>query len=298
MIIGIPRSLFYYKYKTLLETFLNELEIDYIVSDISNKKILEDGKKLSPSESCINLKLFLGHIKNLENKCNFLLIPRIESIKKDEKMCTNFYLLPDLARNLFNMHIIDFNVDANKKKTFKNAFIELGLYLGFSYNKTVQAYKKAIEKDKSIKNSLLLEQTSKINSNNKKILVVSHTYNLYDEMIGKPIIDILEKNNYSVIYADINDNNEESTLSSCIYFSYNKELIRGIDKYKNYVDGVILISTFPCGPDSITNELIIRNIKEIPIINLIIDENNSLTGITTRLESFMDIVNKEASYEE
>lgn len=298
MIIGIPRSIFYYKYKTLLETFFNELEIDYVVSDISNKKILEDGKKLSPSESCINLKLFLGHVKSLENKCNFLLIPRIESIKKDEKMCTNFYLLPDLVRNLFNVHVIDFNIDVNKKKTFKNAFIELGLYLGFSYNATAQAYKKAMEKYKSIKNSLLLEQTSKINSNNKKILVVSHTYNLYDDMIGKPIIDLLEQNNYSVIYGDICDNKEDKELSSLIYFSYNKELIHSIEEYKDYVDGIILISTFPCGPDSITNELIMRNIKNIPIINLIIDEANSLTGITTRLESFMDIVNKEASYEE
>lgn len=296
MIIGIPRVLFYYKYGLLLETFLKELDIDYVVSDISNKKILEDGKTLAPSEACINLKLFLGHIKNLENKCNFLLIPRIESIKKDEKMCTNFYLLPDLARNITENHIIDFNIDVKHHKTLKNAFIDLGLYLGFSYNKTLQAYKKAIEENKKTKNSLLLNQTTKLNSNNKKILIVGHSYNLHDDMIGKPIANILEKNNYTLIYADINDNEDDDELSQDIYFSYNKELIRGINKYKEYVDGIILISAFPCAPDSITNELIIRNIKNIPIITLIIDEIESLTGITTRIESFIDIVNKEARY--
>ena len=75
-----------------------------------------------------------------------------------------------------------------------------------------------------------------------------------------------------------------------------KELIRAINYYKEYVDGIIIISAFPCGPDSIVNDLIIRNTKDIPIINLIIDEVSSNTGILTRLESFMDIINKESAY--
>ena len=298
MIIGIPRSLFYYKYGTLIKTFFNELDVDYVISDSSNKKILEEGKKLAPSEACLNLKLFLGHVKNLENKCNFLFIPRFESINKGEKLCTNFYLLPDLVRNLFKEHVIDFNVNINKNKNIKSAFIELGLYLGFSYNKTLNAYKKALEKNKKVKNHLLLKQTNTLNNDNKKILIVGHSYNIYDEIIGKPIINVLENNNISIIYADICDDKiKDDELSSKIYFTYNKELIRAINHYKEYIDGIIIISTFPCGPDSITNDLIIRKTKGIPIISLIIDEISSNTGVLTRLESFIDIINKESAYE-
>ena len=260
----------------LFETFFNALEVDYIVSDISNKKILEDGQSMAHSESCINLKLFLGHIKNLEKKCNFVLIPRIKSINKGEKMCTNFYLLPDLAKNLFDIHVIYFNVDMDKNEAFKNAFVSLGLYLGFSYNKTVYAYKKAVEENKKLKEKLLLDITNKINDNNKKILIVGHTYNLYDEMIGKPITSILEKNGFTLIYADLGDDLEEDELSSSIYFSYSKSLIRSINKYKEYVSGIVLISAFPCNIDSITNELITRNIKNIPLITLLIDEADSI----------------------
>ena len=298
MIIGIPRSLFYYKYGTLIKTFFNELDIDYIVSDYSNKKTLEDGKSLAPAEACMNLKLFLGHVKNLENKCNFLFIPRFESVNKGEKLCTNFYLLPDLVRNLFKEHVIDFNVNVNKNKSIKSAFIELGLYLGFSYNKTINAYKKALETDKKVKNNLLLKQTKTINNSNKKILVVGHSYNIYDEMIGKPIINILEANNLSIIYADIcNEKIQDNELSSSVYFTYNKELIRAINYYKEYIDGIIIISAFACGPDSIINDLIIRKTQDIPIINLIIDETSSNTGILTRIESFIDIINKESACE-
>lgn len=300
MTIGLPRALFYYKYQTLIRSFFNELEIDYIISDPSNKKILEDGKKIAPEEACISLKLFLGHIKNLENKCDYILVPRLESIKKDEKLCTNFYLLYDLTNNILNENIIDMNINETKNLSEKNAFIELGMSFGFSYNKTITAYKHAKEKEKKVKTNNLLKQTNIINKNNKKILLAGHPYNIYDEYLSKPIINLLKENNIDIIYSDIYDKKniekESKEISKDIYFTPNKEIMGAITKYKEYVNGIILISSFPCGPDSIANELIIRKVKDIPILNIIIDELNSDTGIKTRLESFIDIINKEKTY--
>ena len=86
-------------------------------------------------------------------------------------------------------------------------------------------------------------------------------------------------------------------ISDGVYFSINKELMGATYKYKDNVDGIILVSSFPCGPDSICNEIIIRKVKDIPIINLIVDEEMSVTGLITRLESFIDIINKEDVYE-
>ena len=301
MKIGIPRSLFYYRYQTLIKTFLNELDIDYIISDPTTKQTLEDGNKLAPPESCISLKIFLGHIKNLINKCDYILIPHIESLKKDEKVCTNFYLLYDLVNNLFNINILDINIDETHKKHEKNAFIELGLYLGFPFNKTLSAYKKAKEKEKKVQSNLLLKQTNILNNNNKKILLVGHPYNIYNELIGKPVINILKENNIDIVYADIYDKKElekeAKEISKDTYYTVNKELMGAITKYKNNVNGIIIISAFPCAPDSITNELIIRKIKNKPIITLIQDEETETTGLITRLESFIDIINKENTYE-
>lgn len=301
MTIGIPRSLFYYRYSTLIKTFFNELDIDYIISDPSNKKTLEDGIKLAPSEACISLKLFLGHIKNLEDRCDYILVPRIASIKKDEKVCTNFYLLYDLVSNLFTKNILDINIDETNCKHEKSAFIELGLYLGFSFNRVSSAYKKAKEKVRKVKNKQMTKQLALLNDNKKKVLLVGHSYNIYDEFIGKPIIDILKNNNIDIIDANIFDEKEVDKYSNMIssdnYFTLNKELMSGTEKYKDNVDGIILISCFPCGPDSICNELIQRSITSKPIINLIIDEETGPVGLITRLESFIDIINKETSYE-
>lgn len=300
MVIGIPRCLFYYRYQTLIRTFFNKLDIEYVISDPSNKKIFEDGKKYAVDESCNSLKLFLGHVANLCGKCDYILIPRIESIKKDEKVCTNFYLLYDLANNMFDQEFLDINIDESNKKCEKNAFIELGLFLGYSYNKCSNAYRHAKEKEKKVKNYNILKQTSILNSDKPKILLAGHPYNIYDEYLGKPIIKLLKANNVEIIYSDIYDSKDiekdVSLISSDIYFSFNKEILGAISKYKSLVSGIVLVSSFPCGPDSLVNELIIRKVKDIPILNIILDESNSNTGLITRLESFIDVINKEHNY--
>ena len=39
-----------------------------------------------------------------------------------------------------------------------------------------------------------------------------------------------------------------------------------------------------------TNELLIRRIKGIPILPLVLDTQSGMAGIETRLESFLDII--------
>ena len=61
---------------------------------------------------------------------------------------------------------------------------------------------------------------------------------------------------------------------------------------ENYerIDGIIILSTFPCGPDSMVNEIVIRRVKDKPILNLILDGQEGTAGLETRLESFIDII--------
>ena len=67
-------------------------------------------------------------------------------------------------------------------------------------------------------------------------------------------------------------------------------VIAGVLLMKEKVDGIILVSAFPCGPDSMTNELLIRRIKGVPILTLVLDTQSGMAGIETRLESFLDII--------
>ena len=292
--IGIPKALLYYKYSELWTSFFEELGCEIIVSPNTSKKILEDGIKFSLDESCMAMKIYMGHVYYLIDKCDYILVPRLKCIKKHEKLCTNFSALYDLVNNIFDKKLINYNVDVEHKEDELYAFVTMGLSLGFSYRKIVSAYHIAKEKEKMLKEREISKQKSIIASSNKiKILLAGHPYNLHDEFIGKQIENVLEKNNIEIIYSDKYDTKyleqEVKKISPKNYWTYNKEIIRAISHYQELVDGIILITSFPCGPDSLSNEMILRNVK-IPITNLIIDEANSDTGLLTRIESFIDIL--------
>mgnify|MGYP001127332079 CR=1 FL=1 len=60
----------------------------------------------------------------------------------------------------------------------------------------------------------------------------------------------------------------------------------------NKVDGVITITAFGCGPDSLMVERITRRAKQFnkPLLNLTIDEQTGEAGFVTRLEAFVDML--------
>ncbi len=303
MKIGLVKALLYYYYKDLWVYFFKYLDIETITSKNSNKEILSKGQSLALDESCLALKLFLGHVYSLKDQCDYILVPRVFSLKKNEGACTNFSCLYDLTNNVLDdINILNYNIDLTTKDSELLGFLKIGKDLGFSYIKSYKAYKFAKNKSLEIRLKKELDQKQVLKSNKLKILLAGHPYNLYDELIGKQVNDYLASLDISIIYSDripheIIDQ-ECNKLSTDIYWTYSKEVIASIEYYKDKVDGIILLSSFPCGPDSLSNDLVCRKVTNIPILTLLFEDLNSDVGLLTRLESFFDILKqKEAAHE-
>ena len=297
--IGIPRAFLYYRYKILWKTFFRNLGFKLIVSDKTTKQTIGIGKKYSIDESCLASKIYIGHVYNLLNKCDYILIPRVCNYGKEENVCVKFNANYDIIKNTFtNIKIIDYNIEKTKKSPESIALIKLGIKLTKRPIKVLISYFKAITTAKKIEQKKIINQQKKLTTSNLKVLVVSHPYNIYDNYIGQPIIKKLEKEKIEVIYSDLTNKllakKYAKKLSPTLYWTYSKELIGSIEYYKEYINGIIFLTTFPCGPDSLVNELMIRKITTIPTLNIIIDDMYSETGIDTRIESFVDIL-KERS---
>jgi predicted nucleotide-binding protein (sugar kinase/HSP70/actin superfamily) len=295
--IGIPKALLYYKYEDLWDNFFHELGCDIIHSPDTNNEILENGKNLSIDESCLSLKLYLGHVNYLVDKADYILVPRISSLHKKEKMCTNFMALYDIVHNLFDVPILKYNIDVENGESEKKAFLKMGKQLKKSHKETYQAYMKAKRIEKRNNKHKLIKQYHIIETTNKiKVLLVAHSYNTYDKLVGEPIIKYLKELNVEIIYANIfnvDDNkNKYKEISPRLYWTYNKDLLGSIIQYQDQVDGIILLSVFPCGPDSLTNEMCIHKVSK-PITLLIIDELKGEAGLQTRIESFIDIIKEQ-----
>ena len=108
-------------------------------------------------------------VKDLINKCDYILVPRLYSIKKNEGVCTNFNALYDLVNNTFdNINTINYNVDLTKKENELLGFLNLGKDLGFSYINSYTAYKFAKEKSLEKENEELKAKIKKLEEVNKK----------------------------------------------------------------------------------------------------------------------------------
>lgn len=293
--IGIPKSFLYYRYHILWEYFFKNIGCNVIISKDTTKETIELGKNYSIDESCLSSKIYMGHIASLQNKCDYILIPRIDNYGKGEKVCVKFNATYDLVNNLFdNYQILDYNIEKTKHYSEFIGLIKLGLKLNKNPFKVLKSYYLAKKEERKYHKKRQLEQAKVIAGIKPKILIVSHPYNIYDNYIGKPIVDKLQSLGIDIVYADKLNNKTAklyaSTLSPTLYWTYSKELIGAIGYYRYAVDGILFLTTFPCGPDSLVNELMLRKINNIPITNILIDELTADTGLETRLESFVDII--------
>ena len=303
--MGIPRALLYYKYGILWQNFFAELRVKTILSPPSSREILADGVKYSMDESCLSAKIYTGHIAYLIGKCDYILIPRVETLQKGraDTACVKFFALYDIISNTFRAELaasgtklLDYNVHVNRGLTEKKAFLSLGKKLGFARPKSADAYlvARGAQDYQDSKAAITAEALAYSHTHAPKILLAGHGYNVYDPMIGSPVVNYLKKLGATVILA--NEFNAgtcaaaANTLSKTLYWTYNKELAGAVALYKDFADGIIFLAAFPCGTDSLVNELLWRKLAGIPKLNIVLDELQSESGLLTRLESFIDMI--------
>lgn len=295
--IGIPKAFFYHKHHVLWESFFDALNIDYIVSPDTNKQIIEAGTSLAIDEACLSSKIYLGHIDWLVDRCDRILVPRISSYGTAGSVCTKFEAIYDLVKNTFrdrDIKLLNYNLDPKNSEKEMKAFLRMGKMLGKKKPAVMLAYLLARQAEKTARQMEQYEQSSLLQKPGIKILVVSHRYNVCDKWIGEPVLKILEEMDTLPIIADYANSREalvrSAEISQTLPWAFNKELSGAVAMLREQVDGIILMSTFPCGPDSLANEILIRRVKDKPILNLVLDGQEGRAGLETRLESFIDII--------
>lgn len=297
MKIGIPKALLFYRYGHLWEKFFNILGHDVVLSNDTNKEILQTGIDNSISENCLPAKIYLGHIKDLIDKCDYILVPRFENYGRNEEMCSRFLGIYDIVCNTYNnINILNYNVQVHGGTNEIAGFIHMGKLLGSNRVESIKAYRKAKKIQLISDNQQQRRQLELFIKPQLKILISAQPYLIYDPYIGAPVINIIKQQGAIPIFSDKCDrkqcNKISKEISYNLYWSIHKESVGSILLNRNNVDGVILLSAFPCGIDSLVNELVIRKVKDIPIIQILLDELQGESGLQTRIESFIDILSE------
>lgn len=295
--VGLPRAMLYYRFQVLWKAFFQELGVRTLVSPPTDRQIMEEGAALAIDEACLSLKVYLGHVKALVGRCDYILIPWVNSFGRRRDMCTRFQSLPDLTRNVFResgQKFLSYQLDTPAGKDEQSAFVELGRTLGFSPRQAKRAYVRAKKEETAQYKGRVQAEEQLYRKDGLKILVAAHSYVVCDAYFGKPVVEGLKGLDAIPIRADLVDRDEalkqSEKLSSTCKWEISREILGGIVLHRDKVDGIVLLSAFPCGPDSMVNEILTRRFKDVPLLNLVLDSQSGTAGVETRLESFVDII--------
>ena len=319
LVIGIPRGMSFYGNYPFWYGFFSSLGFKIILSDPTTKQTMSEGSALVVTETCLPIKIYLGHILNLIKKgVKNIFVPSLQSIAPKIYNCSKIRGLPDLVRNVVkgDFNIIEATLDKSAKGKGLYSFLaEAVKPFGITnfdrikkaskegwkvYNNFLVMTRSGISYKKALSNALQGKIYIEDNQETKAINValISHGYNIYDERASMKIFDKLEKMGVKV-YTALGLTDEQliegtAAIGQHQYWANSAEMTGAAGHYlkDNKIDGIITLNAFGCGPDSLMIETIMRKSKEAgkPMLSLTIDEHTGEAGFITRLEAFIDML--------
>lgn len=295
--VGIPRALLYWRYHVLWETFFGELGLQVAVSPPTDKSLCDAGASLSVDECCLASKIYMGHVQALAGTCDAVFVPRIADLGGRKVFCTKFAALPDLVSNVFagqQVRVLPASISALHGSKPKPAFMELGRLLGRLPGRTAKAYEAARKAQREHDAGLWKAQRQQLAQPGRNVLLLAHPYVAHDPYLGGTVVRIAEELGARVLYADETDRkaafNASFQLSGTMPWMISRELVGSALLLADRIDGAIVATSFPCGPDSMVNDLLARRFDAVPLLQLTLDAQGGTAGLETRIESFLDIV--------
>ncbi|MDG5813461.1 acyl-CoA dehydratase activase-related protein [Chitinispirillales bacterium ANBcel5] len=297
MKIGIPQALGFYYYGQLWKEFLTQLGCTVIESQPSNREVLQSGTALTPSEACLPLKCFVGHVQKLITKVDALFIPRMVCMKKEPVVglgCPKYIGLPDMVKALFpQAKVVTPYLDLRKAKE-QNAFAQSVRGLGFTRKQALRAFNAA--KDTISSKQAESKGFTFGSDNHLTIAVIGHSYLVHDKFLSLDIIKRLSAMSCRVVdYTSFGSSGMSRSNREPLSWFFEEDILCSAEKLiaSSHIDGIVYMLSFGCGAGSITSEILeleLRKDESMPLLKLVIDEHTGEAGIVTRLESYIDML--------
>lgn len=322
--VGIPGALLYYQYYPMWKTFFQELGAEVVVSSPTTQTTLSSGSSRVVADTCLPVKVFLGHVLSLIAESDYIFIPAVRSVKSKIYNCAKFLGLPDMTRAVIpeSPPILDIDVDVNRgQRELYQAIYRLGRHFTWNPFKVRRAaiaawqahlnYRQlmpsqrltppqAIERISGTPQAEPETNAGKPNSTPGTIALIGHPYLLYDEHINHRLIHRLDQAQYHILTPEMLTTEElEPAIANLVgkaYWTYEEEVVGAGGHYLDSgVDGVIGLMAFGCGPDSLMMDMVRRQaarMKVTPFMSLTLEEHTAEAGVVTRLEAFLDMIHR------
>jgi len=306
MRVGIPRALGYYEYESLWRTFFTVLGAEVVVSLPTTDATLATLTGRATADLCFPVKVFCGHLLTLRDEADVIFVPALRRMEREASHCAKLAGLPDLARVILgdDAPILTVDVDlaegwqglAKAVLSAAGPFTRHPLRIGEAWNAAWQAHQETLSRRTAARRVAKSAEDSLL-----RVALLGHPYNLHDSYLNHCLLQRLERLGVHVSTAD--DVPAEAIqagikrLTGEPYWAYANYLVGAADYFLNggQTDGVILITAFGCAPDSGMVEVVTKAAHEVGIsaMTLVLDEHAGEAGYITRLEAFVDMLERK-----
>ncbi|HTW91444.1 MAG TPA: acyl-CoA dehydratase activase-related protein [bacterium] len=307
MKVGIPRALLYHRYGRFWEKFLTGLGVEVVVSRRTDKVLLQNGLGYVSSEVCLPIKIMAGHIEELAGQIDVLFLPRLMWLEDKLYACPKMIGIVDIARMMLaaTAPVGQQAATAPVGQRADRVRIVAPKIQGSLWLPHFSAGMELCHDPVRVVRALAAAgrylpthgEVPEFPAGEKRIALVGHFYNLGDDFISRPMVDTFTSHGYRIC---TKDELPETVLRSRLGFArkirwvYERELYNAFQFLVDKVSGVCMIVSMGCGPDSLVAEFMREEAQErdIPFLQLVIDEHTGTAGIVTRIEAFLELAER------
>jgi len=318
--IGIPKALLYHYYGPLWKKLFELLGFEVVLSEGTHKSLIEKGIKVTVAEICVPIKIFNGHVIDLmEKDVDLIFIPRFVSIEKGYWFCPKFMGLPELAGYTVpasKSRILTMDIKSNSEDAIDYiCYKSLCLLPGVTPAKLKISLKEASahwqrfreicragytveEAERLCDSGADVPPPEEITETRVTLGILGYVYNIYDPFVSLDILNKLRSMGVRVVTFEMLD--EKTILAhrkdrnKSLYWTFSDKLAGAGETFieRDDIDGMIHVTAFGCGPDSIIGKILELDSEEKhkPMMTLRIDEHTGESHLQTRLEAFVDMI--------
>ncbi len=302
--IGIPRALIFYEHFPFFYRFLVELGFKPVLSEETNRSIIDAGTALTIADTCFPVKVCLGHIDSLIKKgIKKFFIPSVITMQPNSKsfsrsfVCPYVQSLPYQAMAIFGDKITIYAPQLyfdRGREVIEQRLYDFAKKFGKNRKEVSEAVKVAFDYQDLVRKNIS-QRLQDVLKEYKGItfVICSRPYNGYDEGLNLKLMQKIRNLKILPIPLDFivldYDSLKEDFYN--MYWHYGQKIL-GAAKFIAENENVypVYLSNFACGPDSFLINFLKEKINRKPMLVLELDEHSGDAGFITRLEAFVDSI--------
>ncbi|MEW6380551.1 MAG: acyl-CoA dehydratase activase [bacterium] len=305
--IGIPLCLFFHEWLPFWRTFFTALGLEVILSQATNKEIINQGVQAAVDDTCFPIKVAYGHIHNLlRQKVDYLFLPSIINMPTEQNgihdsfNCPYVQTIPYTAAAAINIEqsgtkLLRPVVYLRRGlKSIRKSLIPLGRSLGKSAADTGKAIDRAYAAQSSFHAALQKkgeEIISTLPEQEKAMVLISRPYNGCDFGLNLEIPRIFREMGFLIIPMDFLPLHQNQIAENWpnMYWRYGQRILSAARFIRTRANlYAIYLTNFSCGPDSFITQFFQHTMSGKPYLQIEVDEHSAGAGIITRCEAFVD----------